>query len=121
MALVLVVDDSAHARNALSTLLTRAGHAAIVALDGAEALRMIDDHEPDVVLLDLLMPGIDGMAVLSRLSQENPRGVSPPVVVVSAVGDDETRKSAAKLGAAGYFLKGHFEPPALLKRINDLA
>lgn len=119
MALVLVVDDSARARNALSSLLTRAGHAAIVALDGAEALRMIKANEPDVVLLDLVMPGIDGLAVLSRLAQEGAKA-SPPVVVVSAVSDEDTRKSAQELGAAGYFLKGSFEPPALLKRIDDL-
>jgi len=77
---VLVVDDDADTRSLLGALLTRQGLLVDFADDGAAALALISDHSYAVVLLDLLMPGTDGFAVLDRLAQ--PSVTSAPVVLV---------------------------------------
>jgi two-component system, chemotaxis family, protein-glutamate methylesterase/glutaminase len=82
---VLIVDDSAFVRKIFREILTRHGIEVIdAARDGLEALEKIAALEPDVVTLDLMMPHLDGLAVLKELAA---RGASPPVVVVSAAGE----------------------------------
>ena len=103
-ASVLVVDDEQDFRALLVRFLTRDGRFTIAgeADDGEQALEMLDDLDPDVLLLDLAMPELDGLQVLERL-----RGRSrPTVIVLSGFADVELRKSAMELGATGYIEKG---------------
>ncbi len=67
--LVLVVDDELHLRNVLRRILKKEGYQVITAADGQAALRLIEEEEPDVILLDILMPGIDGREVCRRVRQ----------------------------------------------------
>lgn len=83
---VLVVDDDAETRTLLGSLLTRQGLTVDFAVDGGEALQLIQQRNYSVVLLDLLMPGTDGFELLERLNQP---GVSPPVVLVVTGADRE--------------------------------
>lgn len=119
MALVLVVDDAPLARHALSRLLTQAGHAVIVAGDAKEAVRALEEHQPELVLLDLDLADADGgFTVLDVLAaQPGPR---PAVLVITGLLDDGLRRRAEALGALGYFVKGEFVPAALLDRIAQL-
>ena len=102
---VLVVDDVDDARDLVSRLLERAGYVAVTAEDGEAALVAIDAANPDLVLLDLTMPGLDGLEVLRRL-REDPRHRALPVVMYTAVGDLRTVAEARRLGAADYLVKG---------------
>ena len=104
---ILVVDDHPLTRDALAALLAQGGFDVVgEAPDGAEALRLAAELQPDLVLLDLSMPGLDGLAALPRL-----RAAAPgcEVVVLTASGTEENLLAAIRAGAAGYLLKT--EPP----------
>jgi DNA-binding NarL/FixJ family response regulator len=104
---ILVVDDHPLTRDALASLLAQGGFDVVgEAADGAEALQLAHELQPDLVLLDLSMPGLDGLAVLPRLRVAAPRC---EVVVLTASGTEENLLGAIRAGAAGYLLKS--EPP----------
>jgi two-component system, OmpR family, response regulator MprA len=96
---ILVVDDEKAIRELLCRILTIAGYDVEAAADGSEALERILARRPDLILLDLMMPVLDGWSVLDRLrDQADP----PPVIVVSAYLD---RGRAVAAGASGYLNK----------------
>jgi CheY-like chemotaxis protein len=100
---ILLVEDNRMVRMAAERVLTRAGHSVRTAGDGEEALRMVQDGLPDVVLLDLLLPVLSGEEVLRRLKQ-NPATAHIPVIIMTAL----SRKNAPKLmeeGAEGFVEK----------------
>jgi DNA-binding NarL/FixJ family response regulator len=104
---ILVVDDHPLTRDALTSLLAQGGFDVVgEAGDGAEALELAHTLQPDLVLLDLSMPGMDGLTVLPRLRSAAPRC---EVVVLTASGTEENLLAAIRGGAAGYLLKS--EPP----------
>jgi two-component system chemotaxis response regulator CheY len=100
----MVVDDNESIRRGLSLVLRDAGYRAILASDGCEALEASELAPPDLILLDMSMPGMDGLTLLE--SVRNQAGwESLPVLVYSAVEDDYVRRRAAQLGA-GFVTKG---------------
>ena len=104
---VLIVDDHPLTRDALAALLEQQGFEVVgEAADGEEALAAARRLEPDVVLLDLTMPGMDGLAALPRLRDESP---ASEVVVLTASDAEENLLAAIRAGASGYLLKT--EPP----------
>jgi DNA-binding NarL/FixJ family response regulator len=104
---ILVVDDHPLTRDALASLLVQGGFDVVgEAGDGVEALELAAVLQPDLVLLDLSMPGLDGLAALPRLRAAAPRC---EVVVLTASGTEENLLAAIRGGAAGYLLKS--EPP----------
>jgi len=102
---VLVVDDNKLNRVVATTFLEKAGVGQVAqAADGAEALAMIGEFAPDLVVLDLMMPGLDGHETLRRL-RADPAQRSLPVLVVSALGGIDDRTKAFALGATDYVEK----------------
>ncbi len=99
--LVLIVDDDASARDLIQRYLTREGFQTCTAATGAEALRLAQELHPNVITLDVLMPGMDGLAVLQALKAD-PELATIPVVMVSTMSD---RSLGAALGAADYLTK----------------
>jgi len=105
---ILLVDDHPLTRSALSALLQQHGFDVVgEAADGAEAIHAAGRLHPDLVLLDLSMPGLDGLTALPRLREAAP---DCEVVVLTASGTEENLLGAIRAGAAGYLLKS--EPPA---------
>lgn len=113
---VLVVDDDAAMRGSLEDLLGSAGWTVTVAARVADALRMLPDADPDVVLTDLRMPGRDGMALLADLIAAN----GPPVILISAHGDIPIAVEAIRSGAYS-FVEKPFEPERLLTILSHAA
>ena len=114
-ASVLVVDDDADVRALVRELLTRAGYAVTEAQDGREALRLLYDERPDLVLLDISMPELDGWGTLERI-----RDVSDvPVVMVSALGAELEKVRALRGGADDYVTKP-FGRQELLARVETV-
>jgi DNA-binding NarL/FixJ family response regulator len=104
---ILLVDDHPLTRSALSGLLMQHGFEVVgEAADGAEAAVRADELQPDLILLDLSMPGVDGLTALPRLRDAAP---GCEVVVLTASGTEENLLGAIRGGAAGYLLKS--EPP----------
>ncbi|MFH1059052.1 MAG: response regulator [Pseudomonadota bacterium] len=99
---ILVVDDEKNIRLALTEALKPLGHAIQAALNGEEALTLLQDQEIKVMLLDLRLPGMDGMEVLKRVSQERPEVA---VIIITAFGTVERAVEAMKLGAVDFIAK----------------
>ena len=97
MATILIVDDDGALRRAVATTLSDLGHQPEQAADGASALAWLSRNRADAVLLDLRMPGLDGMDVLRRIRA---RPDAPPVAVLTAVPTGENTIEAMRLGAA---------------------
>jgi DNA-binding NarL/FixJ family response regulator len=102
---VLIVDDHAHFRAGLRALLATADEVEVCgeAASGEEALTALARHQPDVVLLDLAMPGMGGIAATQRILETNPH---VRVLVLSMADDDDSVFAALRAGARGYVLKG---------------
>ena len=96
---VLVVDDEAITREVVAAMLEIEGVEVHAAHDGATALEMAQDVRPDLVLLDVMMPGMNGIEVCRRLSGDT------RVVMLTATADDDTRRAARDAGAEAYLLK----------------
>ena len=114
---VLVVDDLADARDVLARLLRLGGYKSVTAEDGWAALSAVETEAPDLVLLDLTMPEMDGVEVLRRL-RDLPRGRDLPVVLFTAVEDGPQLDEADRLGIQDLIIKGGIAGNALLERIG---
>jgi DNA-binding NtrC family response regulator len=99
---VLLVDDEEDYVRTMSARMELRDVDSRVALNGEQALRMVEDEAPDVMVLDLRMPGIDGMAVLERVKREHP---NVEVVILTGHGSDKEEKEARRLGAFEYLEK----------------
>jgi CheY-like chemotaxis protein len=115
-ATVLLVEDEETLRRVMRDLLEQEGYLVHEAGDGAEALEMIDRFAPDVVLLDLNLPNVDGYTVLTQLrSRAATRDL--PVLVLSARGDEDNEVRVLRLGATDFLTKP-FRPRALSARLE---
>lgn len=113
---ILAVDDSADNRELLSRYLNREGHEVVLASSGEEALALLDTEDIDLVLLDLIMPGMDGGEVLTRI-KANPAWRAMPVIVISGRQDMDGIISCIEAGADDYLFKP-FNPVLLQARIR---
>ncbi|MFN8105566.1 MAG: response regulator [Acidimicrobiia bacterium] len=102
MAAVLIIDDSRFQRGVIRRAVEAAGHEALEAADGHAGLERSVAVAPDVVLMDLVMPGIDGMELLGLFRE---RGFTAPVVVLTSDVQDSTRARCLDLGAAAFVNK----------------
>jgi len=114
--LVLVVDDDSRLREFMRINLELAGYTVREAANGELALAAIEDQAPDLVLLDVVMPGIDGWQLLRQLEE---RHGSIPVIMFSGKLDDAARVAAARQGASGFVGKP-FDPDELVARAKQL-
>jgi Tfp pilus assembly pilus retraction ATPase PilT/CheY-like chemotaxis protein len=115
-AMILLVEDEDTLRRVMRDLLEQEGYAVCEASDGAEALEQVDRHAPDLVLLDLNLPNVDGYTVLAQL-RSRPATRTLPVVVLSARGDEDNEVRVLRLGATDFLTKP-FRPRALTARLE---
>ena len=116
MARILVVDDSHDIRVLLVTVLQRAGHDVIEAADGTSVQSWVREASPDVIILDLMMPGMDGWETLAQL-KSSPESRDVPVIIFSALNEDEDLEKARSMGAVDYVAKP-WTAKDLLRRIR---
>ena len=116
---ILVVEDQDSIRKLIEALVSARGHKVVAVSSGAKAIEVAIQTPPDIVLLDLHLPGqYDGFAVCEKI-RANPATRSVPVVIISARYDAPTRAKAAEIGVTAYFGKP-FSPMTLLKEIERL-
>lgn len=115
MAKVLVVDDDATVREVVVDYLRNAGHDVHVAVDGAGALDAVRRVGTDLVVLDVMMPGIDGLEVCRRLRRHS----DVPVVLLTALGEEQDRVVGLETGADDYVTKP-FSPRELVLRVDSI-
>ncbi len=116
MARILVVDDEPDILLLHRLNLEAAGHEVLLAADGQKALQRIDEDHPDLVVLDVMMPVLDGWGVLDQLTQ---RADPPAVLIVSAKSAKEDVDRAMNAGAAAYLSKP-FNADQLLEHVSRL-
>lgn len=112
---VLVVDDEPMVREVVARYLERDGHAVHAVGDGAEALRWLDANQPALVVLDVMLPSVDGLAILRRIRD---RG-DIPVILLTARADEVHRVEGLELGADDYVVKP-FSPRELAVRVRNM-
>ena len=112
---IVVVDDDPTVAEVVGRYLVRDGHTVECVHDGHEALRRIAERQPDLVVLDLMLPGIDGLEVCRRLRERWPI----PVVMLTALGDETDRLAGFEIGADDYVTKP-FSPRELAMRVRSV-
>jgi CheY-like chemotaxis protein len=117
MGTILVVDDHAETRKPLVRLLQLEGYKAIGAANAYEAFAVTNHADLDLILLDVMIPPMDGLTFLMRL-REDVRGREMPVIVVSGLSDPQTIARAKELGVKAHLVKTHFTPQELLEAVK---
>lgn len=115
---ILLAEDDRFLRKAAETALKRQGFSVLAAVDGDEALRMARAEAPDLILLDLIMPKLQGFEVLRALKAD-PATAATPVIILSNLGQESDVKQAMEAGAAGYFVKANLSLQDLVKRVGE--
>ncbi len=117
MTKIVVADDDRMFRKAAETTLRRQGYAVTTASDGEEALQLIRSEQPDIIVLDLIMPKIQGFDVLQVLKQDSVTAAIP-VIVLSSLTQEQDKQEALDLGAVAYFSKTTFSLGELVKQVE---
>lgn len=120
VATVLVVDDHRDANDILCRLLRLDGHKTVSAFTGEDALATLSNQQPDVVILDFMMPGMDGIETLRQI-RSNPATAELRVIMYTAVSDPAFREHALEKGANAYFSKGQMQFSELRDLITPCA
>ena len=115
---ILICEDEAFLVQALQDNLTSEGYSVEVASTGEDAVAKISKKNPDLVLLDLLMPKGDGFYVLGEI-KKNPKTKLIPVIVLSNLGEDTTIKKALEMGADDYFVKSQHPIEEVIEKVKQ--
>lgn len=102
--LILLVDDSPVNNSLMETVLSDVGYSTIVATNGSEALSLLDNRRPDLIILDIMMPGMDGYELLESLKKKDPSG-EIPVIMLTARNNMKDKEKAISMGATDYLIK----------------
>jgi DNA-binding response OmpR family regulator len=114
---ILIIEDDKFLRELISRKLTDDGFDTVGAVDGEDGVKKVKEEKPDLVLLDLILPSIDGFEVLSRIKKD-PEVASIPVIILSNLGQKEEVEKGLNLGAADYLIKAHFTPGEIIEKIR---
>jgi DNA-binding response OmpR family regulator len=114
---VLIAEDDKFLASAYRVKLNKLGFEVKVAVDGIEALQILVDFQPDVILLDLIMPNQDGFVTLEKIKADE-KMKSIPVIVTSNLGQEEDINKAKELGADDYIVKADMELEDLVEKIK---
>ena len=114
---VLIIEDDTFLLQMYSTKLELEGFAVSAATDGEKGLRQAKKEIPDIILLDLILPKKDGVAVLEELKKD-PATAPVPVIILSNIGQKEQIDRCFALGAVDYMIKAHFIPSEVIAKIK---
>jgi len=115
---VLVVDDDAFIRRPLEFILRQEGFSPATAVDGDDCLRKVTEQPPDLIILDVMMPGRDGFEVCKALKRD-PEFAEIPIIMLSARGRERDRERGLSLGVQEFMTKP-YSPSDLLRRVREL-
>jgi CheY-like chemotaxis protein len=119
MARILLAEDDRFLRKAAEATLRQRGFTVVTAVDGEEALRLARKDVPDLILLDLIMPKLQGFEVLRALKQD-PATAHIPVIVLSNLGQAQDVQQTMEGGAVAYFVKANLSLQTLANRVEEV-
>lgn len=118
IARILITEDDPSFMRAISHILTKEGYEVLTATNGLVGLKMAQEQEPDLLILDVMLPGMDGFEVASRL-RADPKTARLPILMLSAKGQAADKSTGLKVGASEYLTKP-VERTLLLSRVKSL-
>ena len=118
-AKILAVEDDNFLRDLLARKLGHENAEFITAVDGENALKILETETPSIILLDLILPGMDGFEVLTKI-KENPKTKDIPVVILSNLGQESDIQKAKQLGAAEFLVKANFSIDEVIGKIKEI-
>lgn len=116
---ILVVEDDKFLRELITQKLSREGYDVYEAVDGEDGVRKAKESNPDIILLDLILPGIDGFEVLTKIKEDS-NLEQIPVVILSNLGQRDDVERGLKLGAVDFLIKAHFTPGEIIEKVNKI-
>jgi DNA-binding response OmpR family regulator len=116
---ILLVEDDKFLRELMSKKLLSLGFEVSTAPDGETGIEKIKAEKPEVVLLDLILPGINGFEVLEK-AKKDPETASIPVIILSNLGQSEDIERGLKLGAKDFLVKAHFTPQEIVNKLKSI-
>ncbi|HDQ22771.1 MAG TPA: response regulator [Candidatus Uhrbacteria bacterium] len=116
---IILIEDDSFLVEMYSTKFELEGFEVISAEDGKKGLEMVKKEKPDIILLDILMPQMDGFAVLDALKKDK-EVADIPVILLTNLGQKEDVKKGFEKGAVGYLIKAHFMPSEVVDKIKKI-
>jgi len=116
---ILIVEDDEFLRGLINKKLASEGFGVISAIDGEDGIKKAKEDKPDLVLLDLVLPNIDGFEVLSKI-REDASISKTPVIILSNLGQKEDIDKGMKFGATDYIIKAQFTPEEIVERVKNI-
>ncbi len=118
---VLLVEDDTFLREICSKKLTKEGYTVYEAVDGQQAIDGANELKPDIMLLDIILPGIDGFQILSQVrSSSDPKVAQIPIIMLSNLGQEDDITKAMESGANDYLVKAHFTTEEIVGKIKSI-
>ncbi len=114
---ILIIEDDEFLRGLIKKKLDSEGFEVVSAADGEEGVKKAKDAKPDLVLLDLILPNMDGYEVLSKIRDDKSIS-STPVIILSNLGQQEDIEKATKLGASDYIIKAQSTPEEIVEKVK---
>lgn len=115
---ILLIDDDANLRQMYSLILTKAGYEVVTADDGVQGLAQARKGGFNLILLDLMMPNMDGLGFLRGYQDETPKEPNGPIIILSNAGYNEVAKEAEVLGAVAFLMKAELLPNDLVAEVK---
>lgn len=116
---ILLIDDDLYIRELYQEILKDAGYEVITATDGEEGFRKINSEKYHLILLDIMMPKLDGLGLLVKLGQEQKMPKNTPVVILTNLAHESVIKKTLENGAVGFLIKSDLTPDLLVQKINS--
>ncbi len=116
---ILIIEDDSFLQGLVATKLTKEGYEIVTAANGEEAVKVADEKKPDFILLDLVLPGMDGFEVLSKI-RKNDSLKKTPIIVFSNLAEDKDMAKAKELGANEFMVKSNFTLDELAVKIKEI-
>ena len=116
---ILIIEDDKFLRDLIAQKLTKEEFGTAEAVDGEHGLKKVKEVKPDLVLLDLILPGIDGFEVLAKI-KEDPILAEIPVIILSNLGQKDDIERGLRLGAVDYLIKAHFTPGEIIEKVKNV-
>jgi DNA-binding response OmpR family regulator len=115
--IVLIIEDDKFLRELISRKILNEGFDVSEAVDGEDGFKKVKEEKPDLILLDLILPGMDGFEFLTKIKEDSSL-TQIPVIILSNLGQKEDIEKGMKLGAVDYLIKAHFTPREIIEKIK---
>ncbi len=115
---IMIVEDDSFVMDIYKTKLSQEGFSVVEAENGMEALKKLKNIKPDMLLLDIVMPYMDGLEVLKKI-KENKNTKNIPIILLTNLSQKEEVDKGMKLGAMDYLIKSHFTPSEVLEKVKS--